>query len=62
MLLIAVIGLHAGLAIAIKILFFASGSPVSQAGDDKGASPPPEGGAEGDKDKGDRLVRMLFGA
>ncbi|ODH50141.1 hypothetical protein GX48_03697 [Paracoccidioides brasiliensis] len=36
MLLIAVILLHAGLAIAIKILFFAHGSPVSEKGKDKG--------------------------
>ncbi|KAF7560764.1 hypothetical protein G7046_g3388 [Stylonectria norvegica] len=37
-LLIVVVALHAGLALAIKILFFAHGSPV--------ATPPSEGGAD----------------
>ncbi|KAF2122176.1 Yip1 domain-containing family [Lophiotrema nucula] len=49
-LLIVVVALHAGLAIAIKVLFFASGSPLSK---DK----PKDGG---DDKKGD-MVRMLFG-
>ena len=35
-LLIVVIALHAGLAIAIKILFFATGSPVAKTGGGKG--------------------------
>ncbi|KAF7192971.1 Protein YIP5 [Pseudocercospora fuligena] len=48
-LLIVVIALHAGLAIAIKILFFAHGSPVSKAGD----KPKPA--------DGDDTARMLFG-
>ncbi|KAF2472824.1 Yip1-domain-containing protein [Lindgomyces ingoldianus] len=52
-LLIVVVALHAGLAIAIKILFFA---PMV-GGDDK-----PKGGDGGDGgDKGERIVRMLFG-
>lgn len=34
-LLILVVALHFGLALAIKILFFAHGSPVSNVGDDK---------------------------
>ncbi|KAK1829160.1 hypothetical protein QBC39DRAFT_287920 [Podospora conica] len=37
-LLILVVALHFGLALAIKILFFAHGSPVSNVGDEK---PPP---------------------
>lgn len=53
-LLIVVVALHAGLSIAIKILFFATASPVSKVGDggkDKGD----------DGDKGEKLARMLFG-
>ncbi|KAI1142118.1 Yip1-domain-containing protein [Hypoxylon sp. FL0543] len=41
-LLILVIALHAGLALAIKILFFAAGSPVS--GGPEGDTPPAAGG------------------
>ncbi|EKG14194.1 hypothetical protein MPH_08647 [Macrophomina phaseolina MS6] len=48
MLLIVVVALHAGLAIAIKILFFAQGSPVAKKHDD-----------HDDDDKG-RLLKMLF--
>lgn len=53
-LLIVVLALHAGFAIAIKVLFFASTSPVGpgKGGDgDKG-----EGAGEG---KGDMLMRMF---
>lgn len=48
-LLILVIALHAGFAIAIKVLFFAHGSPAA-----KGKTPTP-GAGEGD------AARMLFG-
>ncbi|KAI1107041.1 Yip1-domain-containing protein [Jackrogersella minutella] len=41
-LLILVVALHAGLAIAIKVLFFAAGSPVS--GGKEGDTPPAAGG------------------
>ncbi|ORY16823.1 Yip1 domain-containing family [Clohesyomyces aquaticus] len=54
-LLIVVVALHAGLAIAIKILFFAAGSPVG-----KGAENSPKVG-DGDGDKGEKMVRLLFG-
>ncbi|KAF2789897.1 Yip1-domain-containing protein [Melanomma pulvis-pyrius CBS 109.77] len=53
-LLIVVVALHAGFAIAIKWLFFAHGSLIPH-NDDK-----PKGG-EGEGEKGERLVRMLFG-
>ena len=46
-LLVVVIALHAGLALAIKILFFAHASPVAK---DKGGD-----------DNDDKLRRMLFG-
>ncbi|KAI1914996.1 hypothetical protein LOZ53_000607 [Ophidiomyces ophidiicola] len=49
-LLILVIALHAGLAIAIKILFFAHASPV-KTNKDKGKD---------DHDDKDKLARMLF--
>lgn len=55
-LLIVVLALHAGFAIAIKILFFAHGSPVSKAGDT-----PAEGGEKGD-DAAAQMIRMLFRA
>lgn len=63
-LLIVVVVLHAGLAIAIKILFFATGSPVGGPKDT-----PQEGGGDagkgedgGDnKEGGEKLIRMLFG-
>lgn len=48
-LLIVVVALHAGLAIAIKILFFAHGG--KQAGESHDGD---------DDDKGDRMIRMLF--
>ncbi|KAK3078627.1 hypothetical protein LTS18_007027 [Coniosporium uncinatum] len=48
-LLVVVVALHAGLAIAIKILFFAHGSPVKTDAD-KPAEPP-----KGDADKGSFL-------
>ncbi|KAF1850662.1 Yip1-domain-containing protein [Cucurbitaria berberidis CBS 394.84] len=53
-LLIVVLALHAGFAIAIKVLFFASTSPVG---------PGKAGGGEGDKaagdGKGDMMMRMF---
>ncbi|KAI0844722.1 Yip1-domain-containing protein [Daldinia vernicosa] len=49
-LLILVVALHAGLAIAIKVLFFAAGSPV--AGDKPGDTPPAAGG---DKPEGNAM-------
>lgn len=55
-LLVVVVALHAGLAIAIKILFFAHGSPAvkkSPAAD----LPDPMG----DSDKANNGARMLFG-
>ena len=52
-LLIVVVALHAGLAIAIKILFFATGSPVAKA---PAAEAPKEGG-----DAAGRVVRGLLG-
>ncbi|KAK4166004.1 Yip1-domain-containing protein [Cladorrhinum sp. PSN259] len=51
-LLVLVVALHFGLALAIKILFFAHGSPVSDVGDDK--KPP-----AGDTPK-DGASRMFF--
>lgn len=51
-LLVVVVALHAGLAIAIKILFFATGSPVG------GPKDTPQEGA-GDDKKGDMVRRML---
>ncbi|KZF23441.1 Yip1-domain-containing protein [Xylona heveae TC161] len=48
-LLILVIALHAGLALAIKILFFAHGSPVSNKN-------------KGHHDDDDKMIRMFFGA
>jgi hypothetical protein len=59
-LLVVVVVLHAGLAIAIKILFFATGSPAAKGG----ADPPKEGGGDGGDGKGEgaeRLVRMVLG-
>ena len=49
-LLIVVVVLHAGLSIAIKILFFAHGSPV--------ARPPGEGGP--DNQSGDSSPKMMM--
>lgn len=45
-LLFVVLGLHFGLSIAIKVLFFAHGSPVSPVGDKPAAPAPP---ADGEK-------------
>ncbi|KAI5357753.1 Putative Yip1 domain, protein Yip5/YIPF1/YIPF2 [Septoria linicola] len=56
-LLIVVLALHAGFAIAIKILFFAHGSPVSNAGDK-----PKEGGDAAAGDAAEQVVRMFFRA
>lgn len=55
-LLVVVVALHAGLAIAIKILFFAHASPATP------NKPAVDTSAEGsaDKDARLRLVRMLF--
>lgn len=51
-LLIVVVLLHAGLALAIKILFFAHGSPVASS---------PDGGDKGDKgDKGGEDASRMF--
>jgi hypothetical protein len=53
-LLIVVLALHAGFAIAIKVLFFAATSPVGPK-DGPGVGT----GAEGDDKKGD-MLRMLL--
>ncbi|KAI1470461.1 Yip1-domain-containing protein [Daldinia caldariorum] len=50
-LLILVVALHAGLAIAIKVLFFAAGSPVAGNKPGDAPSPPPAAGG-GDKPEG----------
>ncbi|KAL1649990.1 hypothetical protein SLS58_001366 [Diplodia intermedia] len=50
-LLIVVVALHAGLAIAIKILFFAQGSPVSKKHDDD---------SDDEDDDKVKLLKMLF--
>jgi len=59
-LLIIVVALHAGLAIAIKILFFAHGSPAAKSG----STTPASGGTGGDEVAGGEgtaeVVRMLF--
>jgi hypothetical protein len=54
-LLIVVLALHGGLAIAIQVLFFAKSSPAAKVGDDAGKD------KGGDSDKGEKLVRMVFG-
>ncbi|KAF2157097.1 Yip1 domain family [Myriangium duriaei CBS 260.36] len=56
MLLIAVIALHAGLAIAIKILFFAHGSPAA-----KGTPAPVKGDDEKKDEERVRMIRRLLG-
>lgn len=53
-LLIVVLVLHAGFAIAIKVLFFAATSPVGPKDGDKGAA---DVGGDGDK-KGDMLMLL----
>ncbi|OTB00063.1 hypothetical protein M426DRAFT_324566 [Hypoxylon sp. CI-4A] len=55
-LLVLVVVLHAGLSLAIKILFFAAGSPVS--GGTEGDTPPAAGGGGGDEPAGD--ARLMF--
>ena len=55
-LLIIVLGLHAGLAIAIKILFFAHGSPASKAA---GKLPDPMG--DGTPKDGETMRMIMFG-
>jgi protein YIPF1/2 len=57
-LLIVVVALHAGFAIAIKVLFFASGSPLAK---DKGGGDGVIDGGDKDGKEGERFVRMLFG-
>lgn len=54
-LLIVIVALHAGLAIAIKVLFFAHGSPVRKGGD-AGKVPDPMG----DAGKGGDGAMMFF--
>lgn len=54
-LLIVVLALHAGFAIAIKVLFFAATSPV---GPKEGAGA--GSGGEGEGDKKEDMIRMLF--
>ncbi|GAM84526.1 hypothetical protein ANO11243_025220 [Dothideomycetidae sp. 11243] len=56
-LLVAVVALHAGLAIAIKILFFAKGSPAAKSGD---TTTPPKGGDDKSDDKTD-AIRFFLG-
>jgi hypothetical protein len=59
-LLVVVVLLHAGFAIAIKVLFFAATSPVGpNKGADKDAGKgTADGGSEG---KGGMMARMLMG-
>ena len=59
-LLVLVVALHLGLSLAIKILFFAHGSPVARAPEEGGPGNLPEGGQEGDADGGQtRKLLML---
>lgn len=55
-LLVVVLALHAGLAIAIKILFFAHGSPAA-----KGNPKLPDPMGDADRGKGDDTARMFMG-
>ncbi|KAF2817351.1 YIPF1 protein [Mytilinidion resinicola] len=55
-LLVVVIVLHAALAVSIKFLFFAAGSPFKKGGDKH------EDKHDGDDDDKVRLIRMLFRA
>lgn len=48
-LLVVVLALHGGLAIAIKILFFAHASPAAKTGSGAGDLPDPIGDANGDR-------------
>ncbi|WPG97759.1 Hypothetical protein R9X50_00054000 [Acrodontium crateriforme] len=60
-LLIIVFALHAGLAIAIKILFFAHGSPASKTTPDATTGNDSAGGAKDGKEGAEMVARMLFG-
>ena len=67
MLLVIVVLLHAGLAIAIKILFFAHGSPVSDkapsdGGKSSGGGSSPDPMGDHDKSKGGDAMAMMFRA
>ena len=55
-LLIVVLALHAGLAIAIKILFFAHGSPAVKGGSGDAGKEAPDAGSDADGANG----RMMF--
>lgn len=54
-LLVVVVLLHVGLAVAIKVLFFAHASPALKGGEDKGAGD--DKGGESDSDGEGRLLR-----
>ncbi|KAK0787251.1 hypothetical protein LTR75_012953 [Friedmanniomyces endolithicus] len=56
-LLVVVIALHAGLAIAIKILFFAHQSPAAKGGQSVGGAPDPLG----DSERAGQTMAMLLG-
>ncbi|KAK0303186.1 hypothetical protein LTR01_008196 [Friedmanniomyces endolithicus] len=56
-LLVVVIALHAGLAIAIKILFFAHQSPAAKGGQSVGGAPDPIG----DSERAGEAMAMLLG-
>ncbi|KAK0934420.1 hypothetical protein LTR29_014011 [Friedmanniomyces endolithicus] len=56
-LLVVVIALHAGLAIAIKILFFAHQSPAAKGGQSAGGAPDPLG----DSERAGQAMPMLLG-
>ncbi|KAK0776765.1 hypothetical protein LTR02_013185 [Friedmanniomyces endolithicus] len=56
-LLVVVIALHAGLAIAIKILFFAHQSPAAKSGQSTGGAPDPLG----DSERAGQAMAMLLG-
>jgi hypothetical protein len=55
-LLIVVVVLHAGLAIAIKVLFFAHGSPVANTNPPAKEAPPTSPPAEGGENPGIRFI------
>jgi len=60
-LLVLVVALHMGLALAIKILFFAAGSPVAnKPGGDDGGKKEGGGGDNGGGDKGGDSRRAFF--
>lgn len=61
-LLIVVVALHGGLALAIKILFFAHGSPVARGpsqGDPAQGGPPQGGPPQGDPAQGGNPTRLF---